>query len=67
MGVFGILDVDTIDSRITLRVALRQWWKDPRLTWDPALYGNMKTSRFPTDMESDNHIWTPDTTLFEIA
>jgi len=37
----GIVEVNTAESYVKLKASVRQWWKDMRLSWDPAKYGGL--------------------------
>ncbi len=37
----GVMNVDKDLSKVTFKAALRQWWYDPRLKWDPANFSNV--------------------------
>ncbi len=44
------------------KAALRQWWYDPRIMWDPANFSNVERILLSAD-----DLWTPDTVIREDA
>ena len=64
LGIYGLLEVDTLESVVTLRVALRQRWIDKRLAWKESEFDNIKKTRYSTNPELSDKIWLPDTTLY---
>ena len=34
----GVMNVDQDASTVTFKATFRQWWWDPRTTWDPASF-----------------------------
>jgi hypothetical protein len=36
LELMGVMNVDKDASTVTFKAALRQWWFDPRLKWNPA-------------------------------
>ncbi len=49
LEIFGVTSVDEIGSTFSFKAALRQWWNDTRLQWDPASYGNITKIWLPSD------------------
>ncbi len=41
LELMGVMNVDKDLSKVTFKAALRQWWYDPRLKWDPANFSNV--------------------------
>ena len=59
--IYGLKDVDTIESKATVGCSIRLSWHDSRLKWDPSEFGGIETTRLFTDPNSNrNYIWTPD-------
>ncbi|KAL1520081.1 hypothetical protein AB1Y20_023556 [Prymnesium parvum] len=55
--------VKPAEGRLRLKVWLRTWWTDERLSWDPALHGNVTILHFlakSTHVNEDTEIWLPD-------
>ena len=68
MVVYGIQEVDTLESVAKVKVGLKVEWIDYRLVWDPEDYGNINdTDLFFSKSQSDDYIWTPDLTMYENA
>ena len=62
--MYGIVAIDQINNKVSLRVTLRFKWKDERLKWNPDDYGGMKETLI--DIETKKYkIWIPDLCLFE--
>ena len=63
LRVFKVVNVDTTDGRLQLKVWLRMTWQDDRLQWDPAEFGgvtqlHMRAHSLTNDQ--DTEIWLPD-------
>ena len=43
---FKVQQVTTTEGRMALKVWLRMWWSDLRLSWDPAAYGGITQVKF---------------------
>jgi hypothetical protein len=64
-----VYKVDTVNPMLDLIVWFRLAWVDPRLTWDPAEYGNHTKTWFWIDGnagEETTEIWTPDIELWNL-
>ena len=51
------------EGRLRLKVWLRTWWVDQRLSWDPADYGNITTTLYLAEAlntPEESEIWLPD-------
>ncbi|XP_062588972.1 neuronal acetylcholine receptor subunit alpha-10-like [Saccostrea cucullata] len=55
-----IIALNEREQTLTLKMWLRQSWKDCSLTWTPSSYGGFSSLTVPS-----SKIWTPDITLFE--
>ena len=60
-------NIDQVDGTLTTNIWLRQYWKDPQLSWDPQKYGNLTRITLPTNPEYDEVVWTPDLYLYNTA
>ena len=59
--LYGITEVNTIDSYVTVKCAITYYWNDVRLVWNPEDYGNISKVRLTTSPEMETpYIWTPD-------
>ena len=58
----GVMKVDSDDGTVTFKAALRQWWYDPRIIWDPANFSNVEKLLIEPD-----DLWHPDTVVREDA
>ena len=66
MQIYGIKDVDTLDSIATIASCINLYWNDPWLAWDPKEFGNVTETRVFTDPENNfAYIWVPDIQIFE--
>jgi hypothetical protein len=66
-----VYQVDITNSVVDLVVWVQQRWIDPRLTWDPAEYGNLTRAWFYVRDGSGSaggasEIWTPDLELWNL-
>lgn len=62
--MYGIVAVDQIKNKVSLRVTLRIKWKDERLVWKPADYSGMNETLI--DIETEKYkIWIPDLSVYE--
>ena len=65
-----VFSVDTVNPMLDLIVWFRLAWVDPRLTWDPAEYGNHTKTWFWIDSGNAggemSEIWTPDIELWNL-
>lgn len=62
MRFFKVREVSANEGRMSLKVWLRMWWNDTRLSWEPKLYGNITTVKFSAAsyaMPGDSEIWLP--------
>jgi len=50
-------------------VRFKQWYEDIRLTWNPADYGGIKTTRMNTNINGGGglFIWSPDICGYELG
>jgi hypothetical protein len=64
LELLGIMAVDKDGSTVKFKAAFRQWWYDPRLTWNTSDYGGV--DRLWLDTE-DKQTWLPDTLIREDA
>lgn len=62
MRLSQLLDVDEKNQIMTSSVWLRQEWVDPRLRWDPRLYGGISMTHIPSDS-----LWRPDIVIYNNA
>jgi Neurotransmitter-gated ion-channel ligand binding domain len=60
----GIMGVDKDASTVTFKAAFRQWWYDPRLSWNESDYGGVDRLWMSS---SDKEVWIPDTMIREDA
>lgn len=60
MNMQNIIEMDTAVQSIKLQAWFRQYWRDERLTWDPAEWGGRTSYIMPRDL-----IWTPDVVVYE--
>ena len=68
MRLFGIKEVDTLNSVIILKVGFYQRWTDQRLVWDPEDFGGeVNTTIFSNPDSNAAYIWTPEIILRENA
>jgi hypothetical protein len=69
LNVFKIADLNLEQSLLELHMWLRTSWRDPRLAWDPDLYGNVTQTAFNVRAGSlgDTDIWYPDLQLYNQA
>jgi hypothetical protein len=64
-----VFSVDTVNPVLDLIVWFELQWVDPRLTWDPAQYGNHTKTWFWIDGNAGGEtteIWTPDIELWNL-
>ena len=47
--IYGVIFVDLMDNNVMFKAALRLWWTDMRLTWDPAQYNGINKIWLPSD------------------
>lgn len=62
LELMGVMNVDKDASTVTFKAALRQWWFDPRLKWNPANFSNVERI-----LMSPDDLWVPDTVIREDA
>uniref|UniRef100_A0A8W8HLL8 Uncharacterized protein n=2 Tax=Magallana gigas TaxID=29159 RepID=A0A8W8HLL8_MAGGI len=62
MRLSQLLDVDEKNQIMTSSVWLRQEWVDPRLRWDPRLYGGISMTHIPSES-----LWRPDIVIYNNA
>ena len=68
MALYGITEVNTIDSYVILKASVISRWNDQRLVWNPSSYGGITKSRLFTNPDKNiRYIWTPDLELYENA
>ncbi len=67
LRIYGIIGIDTVTSLATMKGALRHYWTDKRLSWNPDDYGGRKKVRMPTSPISQQRIWIPDTALYQLS
>ena len=59
--LFGIISTDSSRSKINVKIAMRQWWVDERLTWNPEDYDGISGISMFHDTEKPRRcLWTPD-------
>ena len=56
---FKVSEVSATNGQMRLKCWVRMTWKDLRLAWDPASYGNITETAFDISKES-REIWAPD-------
>mmetsp|Transcript_19495 Transcript_19495/g.41118 ORF Transcript_19495/g.41118 Transcript_19495/m.41118 type:complete len:730 (+) Transcript_19495:122-2311(+) len=65
-----VFDVDIVNSVMDLVVWFKLVWVDPRLTWNPADYGNLNETRFwigdGGSGGETTEIWVPDIELWNL-
>jgi hypothetical protein len=65
---FKVQNVKASDGSMKLKVWLRLYWKDTRLSWDPSAYGGITYAHFDGSTESmgmaGREIWLPDITPY---
>ncbi len=49
LEIFGITNADEQMSMLSFKAALRQWWNDTRLIWDPSRYNGINKIWLPSD------------------
>ena len=64
LELMGVMNVDKDASTITFKAAIRQWWIDPRLTWNKDDFGGVDRLWLSTE---DKDCWLPDTIIREDA
>ena len=57
---FKVDMVDPVTGAMSVKIWLRMWWSDVRLTWDPAKWGNLTEIHFNHPEFEEPQIWTPD-------
>ncbi|CAE7501314.1 acr-16 [Symbiodinium natans] len=63
--MFKVQGVDSSRGQMRLKVWVRLAWSDLRLSWDPALYGNITQVHFRTQPPTkDTEIWAPDVQVY---
>ena len=68
LTIFGIIQADSISSVMQFKVALRHWWTDPRLVWNPASYGGLLRTAINGDSSRNIAcVWIPDLECYNIA
>ncbi len=61
----GIMSVNEDESTVSFKADFRQWWYDPRLSWDKDQFGGVEYIWCTT---GDNpEVWFPDTIIREDA
>ena len=66
--LYGITEVNTIDSYVVLKLSMNMWWHDDWLRWNPEEWGNITKTTFYTDPDSNEpYVWTPDVAIYENA
>jgi len=63
LRIFKVIAVKPADGAMELKVWLRMYWQDERLSWDPAKYGNITKTHFwgdPAPTSGNSQIWIPD-------
>lgn len=60
----GIMGVDKDASTVTFKAAFRQWWYDPRFSWNKDEFGGVDRIWLSS---SNNDCWLPDTIIREDA
>ena len=61
MRIYGISEVNTLESIISIKAELDDVWHDERLMWNPEDYNNITNTVFFTDREVNvAYIWTPE-------
>ena len=64
LELMGVMNVDESASTVTFKAAFRQWWNDPRLTWNINDFGGVDRLWLTTE---DQECWLPDTIIREDA
>ena len=60
---FKVKEVDASKGSMELKVWLRMYWKDERLSWDPVQYGGITRTHFyadPAPTSGGTELWLPD-------
>ncbi|MFH4978614.1 hypothetical protein AB6A40_005323 [Gnathostoma spinigerum] len=57
-----IFNIDERNQVLTLNAWVEQYWKDERISWNPADYGNITKLTV-----GKQHVWTPDIVLYNNA
>ena len=60
---FKVQTVDAHEGSMKIKVWLRMYWEDRRLSWDPSDYGGLEYTQFWADISpgsSSYEIWLPD-------
>ena len=60
LEIFGITNANEEESTLSFKAALRQWWNDTRLTWDPSKYNGVTKIWLPTDVQVSPRSWRSD-------
>jgi len=58
--IFKVIAVKAADGAMELKVWLRMYWVDHRLSWNPADYGNITKTHFWLDHDGNSQLWQPD-------
>jgi len=69
INIYHLFGLNMGRAALSLHVWLRMRWKDDRLAWDPAEYGDLDTITFIASAVSieESQIWTPEVELYEAA
>ncbi|XP_013409424.1 neuronal acetylcholine receptor subunit alpha-3 isoform X2 [Lingula anatina] len=59
LSILNIADVDLKTHTLSLNVWADEVWNEPQLSWDPNLYGGVKSLQIPAAS-----LWKPDITLY---
>ena len=60
LEIFGVISLDLPSNTVKLKTALRLYWVDLRLAWDPAEYNGTSYILLPTDPSAGVRSWIPD-------
>ena len=67
LEIFGITNANEQESTLSFKAALKQWWNDTRLTWDPSKYNGIKKIWLPSDIQVNPRSWRSDVYFREDA
>ncbi len=65
--IFGVNSIDIIEGTCSVQAAIREWWYDTTMQWDPKKYQGVSTFKMPTHPDTDGHSWVPDLVIREDA
>jgi len=64
LAIRNLEGLDSAKSLAAANVWLRQYWKDPLLTWNSTEWGGVTSLTFPVSKRSYNAIWAPDLMIY---